>query len=76
MQSSFTPKESLIRGIAAVQGIRLLDICTKCKVHKTMFYRVIKGTRTSARIERIICQELGIRSLGIVKRRKQVGKAS
>ena len=58
--SSATAKERMIRGLAGVQGRPLAEVARKCGVHKTMFYRVVKGTRTSARIDRIIARELGL----------------
>lgn len=54
------PKAQFIRGLAAIQGRSLPAICRAARVHPSVFYRVIRGERTSARIDRAIAKELGI----------------
>lgn len=57
---SITAKSAMIRGLAAIQGKSLAEIQRRSGVHRSVFYRVIRGERTSARINRIIARELGI----------------
>ena len=56
----FTPKASLIRGLALLQGKDLADICRRSGVHRSVFYRVVRGERTSDRVDRLLARELGV----------------
>ena len=53
-------KAALVRALAALQGKDLLAIARKARVHHSVFYRVVRGERTSARIDGILSRELGI----------------
>lgn len=52
-------RTSRISGLARLAGFAsLAPIQRKCGVCKSVFYRVVKGERTSARVERIIAREI------------------
>ena len=57
---TLTPKAAMVRGLALLQGKDLADICRRSGVHRSVFYRVIRGERTSDRVDRLISRELGI----------------
>jgi len=61
----------MVRGLAALQGKSLADIAKRAKVHPSVFYRVVRGERTSKRLERFIARELGV----TVATLRRVGKA-
>lgn len=54
-------KKHVIVAIAASQGISVADLCRRARVHKTVFHRVLKGERTSARVDAYIARALGVR---------------
>lgn len=56
-----SPRAAFIRGLAAVQGKSLAAIQAKSGVHASVFYRVVRGERTSRRVDGAIARELGIR---------------
>ncbi|OHD21746.1 MAG: hypothetical protein A2Y38_14530 [Spirochaetes bacterium GWB1_59_5] len=64
---SITAKAALIRSLALMQGKSLPDILRRSRVHRSVFYRVVRGERTSARVNRILARELGI-TLGTLRR--------
>jgi|GEM_PF-7105847 len=55
-----TAKARLIQGLAALHGKSLAEVCRKSGVHRSVFYRVVRGERQSARVDRVIARELGI----------------
>ena len=57
---STTAKARLIRSLAAVQGVSLHAVAKQSGIHPSVFHRVVRGERRSARIDRIIARSLGI----------------
>lgn len=49
-----TRKEAYIRQYAAAAGIRLPEIKTKARCAASVFYRIVRGDATSARIDGVI----------------------
>jgi len=64
---SITAKAALIRSLALMQGKNLPEIQRRSRVHRSVFYRVVRGERASARVNRILARELGI-TLGTLRR--------
>lgn len=65
------PRRAFIRGLAESQGLNLADIQVRARAHASVFYRVVRGERKSARIDRVIA-----RALGITLRQLRAQKAS
>jgi hypothetical protein len=55
-------KEALIRMHAARRGLHLIELLPRAKCTRSVFYRIIKGTGVSARIDRVLCRALEIKS--------------
>jgi hypothetical protein len=55
-----TAKERFIRQHAAARGLRLTQILARAKCARSVFYRVVRGTATSARIDKVIARALGL----------------
>ena len=53
-------KAALIAGLAGFRGVRLADLAAGSRVHPSVFYRVVRGERTSSKIDRYIARRLGI----------------
>lgn len=53
-------KEAFIRQGAAARGLRLTDLYARTRVSRSVFYRVVRGTATSAPVDRAICRALGV----------------
>lgn len=53
-------KAALIAGLAGFRGIRMAELAAGSRVHPSVFYRVVRGERTSSRIDRYIARRLGI----------------
>jgi lambda repressor-like predicted transcriptional regulator len=58
--SSIAAKAAIIRGLAALHGKSLADIQRRSGVHHSVFYRVVRGERTSRRLDRFIAKEIGV----------------
>jgi transcriptional regulator with XRE-family HTH domain len=58
-------KENLIRGLAALQGRTLAELARRAGVHRSVFYRIVRGERTSARVNRYLARELGLTAAGL-----------
>jgi hypothetical protein len=58
--SATSRKAALIRGLAMLQGKPLPQLCRDIGVHRSVFYRVLRGERSSAKVDRAIAKELGI----------------
>lgn len=54
-------KAAVIRGLAHLQGVDLADVAKKSGVHKSVFYRVIRGERASQKVDRLLARELGVK---------------
>lgn len=60
-RTEVSPRAAFIRGLAAVQGLSLAAIQEASGVHASVFYRVVRGERTSAKVDRLICRFLGVK---------------
>lgn len=54
-------KEAFIRKHAASRQLRLVQILAKCECAPSVFYRVVRNTAKSARVDGIIARELGVK---------------
>jgi lambda repressor-like predicted transcriptional regulator len=50
-----------IQSMAKLHGTSIASIARQAKVDYSMVYRVACGQRTSARVERVLARELGLR---------------
>jgi hypothetical protein len=57
---AYTKKEKIIRSRAIKLGKRLLDLQILSGVSRSVFYRVVKGTATSRRVDCFLANELGL----------------
>lgn len=55
-----TAKEAFIRQQAAARGLRLTDLHARTRVSRSVFYRVVRGTATSAPVDRAIARALRV----------------
>lgn len=53
-------KAQLIRGMAAFKGMSLSALAKEAPVHQSVFYRVVRGERTSAKVDRYLARRLGV----------------
>ncbi|OGV75502.1 MAG: hypothetical protein A3K18_13530 [Lentisphaerae bacterium RIFOXYA12_64_32] len=68
-----TPRAAFILAGAAGKGLTLADIQVRARAHASVFYRVVRGERTSARIDRVIAHAIGVcpRELRNLRRSQQ-----
>ena len=62
MQKTSTPpnKQALITGLARMQGKSMGRLAEAAGVHVSVLYRVARGQKKSARVDRVIARELGV----------------
>lgn len=60
MRTSSSRKAALITALAALRRIPMRDLAQGSRVHASVFYRVVRGERTSARVDRYIARRLGV----------------
>jgi len=53
-------KRHLLTALAASQGISVSQLRQRCPVDHSVFYRVFKGEKRSARVDAFLAQELGL----------------
>lgn len=54
-------KQALVTGTAKLLRLRMDDMARECGVHIGTMYRVARGEKTSARVDRYLAKKLGIR---------------
>lgn len=60
MRNPIPRKAALVTAMAALKRIRMSDLAAGSRVHPSVFYRVVRGERTSARVDRYLARRLGV----------------
>lgn len=53
-------KRFRVRALAALHGTSLSALASGAPCHTSLFYRVLRGEKTSARVDRYLARRLGV----------------